>query len=113
MLIATREYSVEMLLQVYEDQDKLDEYVLSLIPEKFKHVSAILSNQKYFINYKILNDKDIPMDQKTLLSNALVARVHVVGYLDEFTTMDEIRRYVNMDRVAEYHRIEEGQNGKG
>lgn len=103
MIIATKEIDIQKVMNIYSDRDTLNSYVESLIPEKYKHLSSIYSNQKFYINFKILENKEISMNDKIDVSRALVEDLHVVGFTDSYIPIDEVERFINHKQVSKYN----------
>ncbi len=111
MIVATLDFEMSKILANKDNPEELISYVESLVPKQFRHLDAIISNQRYYINFAVLQS-GIVMEDKTAISKILVDGIHVVGYLDEFIAIDEIVRYVSMTMVNKYHE-KEIQDGKG
>lgn len=104
MIIATRNVDIDKCFELSKDADKLEEYIMSLIPDKYQHLNSIISNQKYYINCKMFDSKVYSLDIKRELSSVLMSNVRVVGMLDTFITMREIESVVDMKAVKNYRK---------
>lgn len=102
MLIATTHVYINKCFELVNDKDELDRYIESLIPEKYKHVSSIIGNQRYYINCRMFESREHSIDEKRALSNVLMLHVRVAGLLGSFVTVTELEGFVDKDLVAEY-----------
>lgn len=111
MIIATNSFDMDEVVKLSGDYEKLCLYVMSLVPERYKHIDAIYHNTRYFINLEVLKSKDIPLDKKTELSKHLTKGIRVVGYMDIYITCNELERKISMKKVEQYYKGD--TDGKG
>ena len=102
MLILTRKYDLEKCISLRNDQEALTEYINSLMPERFKHVDSLLSNQRYFINCDMYTHVEYSIEIRRELSDALMHNVRVAGYIGDFVTVQELETYVSNKAVNRY-----------
>lgn len=102
MIIGTREVDLQRVIKLKDTPELLYKYVESLVPELYKHVPAIVHNQRYYIGTLILQDKHIPMNMKREINDILVKNVHVNGYLGVFIDCNDLEGYINMNVVQRY-----------
>ncbi len=99
MIICSESFSVPRCISLADDEEGMNEYVLSLIPKIYQHNTSLISNQKYYMNTIILKDKTIPLDKKIAISNTLMHNVNVCGYLDTFISIQGVERFINNDKL--------------
>lgn len=104
MLIATTNIDIDKCFELKSDADKLHEYVMSIIPDKYKHVSAIIGNQKYYINCMMFKSRFHSIEEKRELSNTLMIHSKVAGVMNTFVTVSELEVLVDRDMVEEYRK---------
>lgn len=106
MLVGTKSFDVERVRELKDNADSLLSYVTSLVPDIYRHNTGIISNQRYYVNFSILQEKSIPIEEKTEISRILVDGIHTVGYLDSFVPVGDIERFVNNDTLLRYREKE-------
>lgn len=104
MIIATNSFDMNKVVRLSESYEELCSYIMSLVPERYRHIDAIYHNTRYYLNLEVLKSKDIPMDKKTALSKLLTKGIRVVGYMDIYITCNEMERKINMKKVDQYHK---------
>lgn len=102
MLIATTNVDINKCFGLSNNKDELDKYIESLVPEKYRHISAIIGNQRYYINCRMFESREHSIDEKRDLSNMLMLHVRVAGLLGSFVTVTELEGFIDKDLVAEY-----------
>lgn len=103
MIVCTTSFDVNTVLSLDGDVAGMKEYVKSLMPAIYQHNTALLSNQLYFINSKILKLKDVSIDKKASVSDTLVNGLQVCGYLDSFLEISTIERLVKEKRLYDMY----------
>lgn len=99
MLIATKNFDKEKVYSLRNDTAGMRDYVKSLIPDVYKHSDSIFNNQLYFIYVSMLGDSTYSMEDRQLIANALMKKVKVTGYINQFLTVGELERFVNPKRL--------------
>ena len=102
MLILTKDYDIKKCFELRSNQAGLTEYINSLMPDRYKHIDALLSNQRYFINCDMYSSSQYSMDAKKELSDALMLNVRVAGYIGSFVTVGELESFVSDKAVQRY-----------
>lgn len=111
MIIVSKVYDRDKIISLKGDVEGMVEYVKSTIPEPFRHHEGLISNQRFFLSTKILSDEKIPIKVKTEVSNTLVDGVKVVGYLDRFTDIGEVQKFVKTEKLNVIWEKEKKDNG--
>lgn len=111
MIIGTDEVDLNKVMKYKDSEEDMEAYIMSLIPERYKHVDAIYRNTRYYVNTCVLRSKKLTLDMKKQLSDMLTRNLRVVGFLGSFHTCAELELHVSMRRVNKYHEGEL-QNGK-
>lgn len=111
MIIATNSFDMDTIRSIVKDRGDLNEYVLGLVPDRYKHVEAIAHNTRYYLNLQISKSKEFSLQDKTWINFELTRNIHVVGYMGIYITCGELERHINMSRVEQFHKGD--KYGKG
>lgn len=106
MLILTKDYDLAKCFELRNNHEALMEYINSLMPERYRHVDALLSNQRYFINCDMYGHTEYSLEAKKELSDALMLNVRVAGYIGTFVTVGELESFVSQKAVQRYRERE-------
>lgn len=104
MIIATKNIDMKKIISMVQDEDRLCEYIHSIVPERYKHCNAIYHNTRYYINLEVLKSNDISMENKIALSALLTKNIRTVGYMGTYITCQDLEMRVNMNKVMRYYK---------
>ena len=102
MIIITKSYDVKKVYEARGNYEQMREYVLTLIPDVYKHSDSIFYNQCYYIYTDIMQNSTYSFDIKKEIADTLMRKIHVVGYLDDFIEMSVVERFVNFEKLNMY-----------
>lgn len=103
MLIGTSKISngLERHIDSYED---FMEYAKSLVPQEYRHNTALIHNQAYFNAMTLRKATYIPWEKKKELLETVMKSITVSGYTDVIIDIDAIYDYVDNKRVDKFWR---------
>lgn len=111
MIVATDVFDMDEVKRLIKSNGDLCAYVMSLVPDRYRHVDGIYHNTRYLLNLRILQSNDLDLKDKSNASAMLTAGLHVVGYMDKYIACGAMERHINMKKVQQYYKGE--AYGKG
>ena len=99
MLVPLEEVNLQEIYKRMTNKSELDEYVQSLIPQRYRHNFNLLANQKYYISYLVYKDNTLAIEQKRKLAEVLIKGVRTVGILGEFVFLKDLERCIDFKKV--------------
>lgn len=106
MLVGKADVNIRELVVRCKKEEELLNYMDSLVPEGFRHIRAIVDNQRYICCLYIRASKVIPWDVKKDLLNNIMSKLTVVGYTNILIETSMLYSIANMDRIEKYYRKE-------
>ena len=106
MIVCNTKYDSKVIRKYKDDANELRAYALSLVPDIYKHNGVMCSNQIYYIYTRLLEEVEITKEVRRA-ANSLVSDIRIAGYLDYFTSISDVERYVDENVIREIHNKEE------
>lgn len=105
MIVANLTVDRKFIKANRDNADVLRDYALSLVPDIYKHNGVICANQIYYI-YTVLLDS-VPIDNNVRrTANNLVSGIRIAGYLDYFTPISNVEKFIDDTEVCKYYKEE-------
>lgn len=84
------------------------------VPEEFKHVPAIVSNQRYYHCMLLRQSNVIEWIRKSEIIEAVMQHTRIVGFMNTVNDIRDIYNYVDIKKLKEYLEADNGKNiGRG
>ena len=75
----------------------------SLIPEEWRHLQAILDNQRYICALLLRSCSNVKWEKKKPIIDRILSECSIVGYADTLYDAKVIWSELNKERVHEYY----------
>lgn len=109
MIVGCREVDLKKLKSVYNVQESLDNYCISLVPKYVRHVKEIVDNQKYLVALYLRTLESIPFKEREYWSNYLTKDIHVTGLLNSIVDFKDLMLYTDVKQLVNFI-VQEGEN---
>lgn len=83
-------------------EDRLQEYIMSLIPPIVRNSEEILNNQKYLVALYIRKYIDINFYMKQEICNTLLKDIELFGVINEVYDINDIISSCNISELLKY-----------
>lgn len=103
MIICNQNFDMNKVISLDGDNKGMREYAISLMPERYRHNTALVSNQLYYMNTVVLKSKEITQEKKNSLSDTLVDGIQVCGYIDQIISIQGLERMVNEKKLYKFY----------
>ena len=107
MLVGKSDVAIQELERRVKDVEEFKKYCDSLVPEEFKHISAIRNNQRYICCLILRTSKCIPWNIKLSCINRVMQDIQIVCYTDMLIEVDILLGMIDKERVNKMWRDEE------
>lgn len=77
-------------------------YCEQLVPEEYRHIKAIVDNQKYYCCLILRQITGISWPKKRGLINVVMSSVQIVGYVDSVVEVSVLNDMVNRERLRAF-----------
>lgn len=77
-------------------------YCEQLVPEEYRHVQAIVDNQKYYCCLVVRRIAGISWSKKRELIGTVMCGVRVIGYVDSVIEVSMLNDMVNRERLQAF-----------
>lgn len=94
MIVGTSKIDDLELSKHIDSTDDFKQYCISLVPEEFRHLEAIISNQMYICCLYLRRSNRVSWDIKKDIINEVLREVHIVGCTNELINVTEILMYL-------------------
>lgn len=81
----------------------LCDYIRSMLPDRLRHVDAIVSNSRYYLNYLVLESNELTLEKKKKLSDMLTQDISVVGYMGVYIDVQTLEQKISWSKVNKYY----------
>lgn len=102
MLIGKASVDKAKLLASLKTVDKFIAFSDSLVPEEFRHVQAILSNQRYICCLLLRKEKSVDWNVKKEIIEKVMEDISIVGYTDVLIEVNKLFAFADMRKVKRY-----------
>lgn len=104
MLVGKSNVNLQELLAHTATAEAFIEYSDSLVPSEFRHVKAIIDNQRYLCCLLLRQSKSISWDKKKEILDCVLYDVHIVGYTNCVIEVGTLFALTNRENVNKYYR---------
>lgn len=104
MLVGNSKVSVADVEKHCQSTGTFLDFADSLVPEEFKHVQAIIDNQRYLCCLLLRRSTKYPYDKKAEIIENVMSNVSIVGYVNDIEDVSSIYSLVDYKRLEEYRR---------
>lgn len=99
MLVGKCDVALQELEYRAKNAEEFKKYSDSLVPEDFRHIIAILNNQRYVCCLILRTSKIIPWDVKSTCINNVMRDIQIIGYTDMLIEIDMLLGMINKERI--------------
>lgn len=92
--------------EVFEHSGSYEQLIAfsdSLIPEEWRHVQAIVGNQRYVCALLLRKCRRVKWEKKKPIIERILSECSIVGYSDTLYDAKSIWAELNVDKVQEYY----------
>ena len=108
MIVGVSNVDLIELDRAAKDVETFKSYCDSLVPEEFRHVREIMSNQRYLCLMLLRRSKNVSWDKKKEIIEPLMQGLHVVGYSDGLIDLNSMMNLVDRRRLRKFYEKETG-----
>ena len=94
MIVGISKIDAQEMAKHTKTVEEFKEYCISLVPEEFRHVKAIVGNQTYLCCLELRRNANVNWDTKKLILNTLLREVHIVGCTNELINVADMLVYI-------------------
>lgn len=107
MIIGSKTVDISKLDKLCFDMDKLNDYILSLIPAEFRHNKQIVANQRYYVAIYFRRYTKHNWEVKNTTVHYLLQNTKICGYPDDFIECSLLYSVVNIKLLREWLGVEQ------
>lgn len=80
-------------------------YCDALVPQEFRHVEAIVGNQRYLCCITLRSMGNVPWDKRKEIISAVLRDTRIVGYTDTLIEAESLLRMSDIKRVRAFKEV--------
>lgn len=104
MLVGKSYVELHDLVRHTKDVDMFKEYCDSLVPSEFKHVQAIIDNQRYLCCLVLRQAKTVDWDKKSQIIESVMRDIKIIGFTDTVVEVSTLFGLADKERILQYGR---------
>ena len=102
MIVGRADITLEDVEKHIKDVEQFINYSDSLVPEEFKHVTAIIHNQRYLCCLILRTSQRVSWDKKKEIIDNVMFGIRIVGYTDEVISARVLLDLADQEKLNKY-----------
>lgn len=102
MIVGKTDVLVEDVEKHSKDVETFVKYAESLVPEEFRHVTAIVDNQKYLCCLILRSSKRVSWEKKKEIINDVMYSIKIVGYTENIISASALLNLADQSKLEKY-----------
>ena len=104
MLVGKSNIELHDLLKHIQNAETFTEYCDSLVPSEFRHVQAIIDNQRYLCCLMLRQAKTVDWSVKSQIIENVMCDIKIIGFTDMIIEVNTLFGLADKERILQFGR---------